>query len=230
MDVEKVSITVIGIGGIGTKLLYYTLPEFLSGRFRDALVTITLVDGDSYEDRNRDRQHFHRAGNKAEVAAEALAAHFTDIVFQSEKHYVTEANIVLRVGEGDIVFLCVDNHATRRLVSKRCEELQNVALISGGNDVTDGNVQVFVRKNGVSVTAPLTKYHPEIADPKDKRPDEVGCAALAAGGNTQIAITNNDIAAAMLNAFYAYCEGKLAYGEVYCDVVKNSRKAHPRLP
>lgn len=227
---REMNITVIGIGGIGTKLLYYTLPEFLAGRFPEDLVRVTLVDGDAYEDRNRDRQHFHRIGNKADVAAEALAELFPKISFTAEPRYVTDENALLRVGEDDIIFLCVDNHATRRLVSKRCEELRNVVLISGGNDFTDGNIQVFVRKDGASMTAPLTTYHPEIENPRDKRPDEAGCAALAASGNAQITITNNDIAAAMLNAFYAYLEGNLVYGEVYCDIVKNSRKTQPRLP
>ena len=35
---------------------------------------------------------------------------------------------------------------------------------------------VYRRAAGVDVTHPLTRFHPEIARPADKRPDELSCA------------------------------------------------------
>ena len=40
--------------------------------------------------------------------------------------------------------------------------LTDVTLISGGNDETDGNVQLVRRRDGYSVDGHLTEIHPEI--------------------------------------------------------------------
>ena len=141
-------IKVIGIGGIGSCLLP-TLCRFLEHYENiGEEVNVTLIDGDIYTEENESRQNFSRLGSKAEVSTDDLKEIFNCIRFNSVPHYVVEENIVGIIRENDIVFLCVDNHATRKLVSDRCEELENVVLISGGNEFTDGNIQVHVRKNG----------------------------------------------------------------------------------
>jgi hypothetical protein len=50
--------------------------------------------------------------------------------------YVNESNIaaLLRGGLHNVILLCVDNHATRKLVNDHCATLPDVCLISGGND------------------------------------------------------------------------------------------------
>jgi hypothetical protein len=127
----------------------------------------------------------------------------------------------------------VDNHATRKLLSDRCTELDDVVLISGGNRFTDGNIQVHVRKDGQDITLPIASYKNEIANPTDKNPADVrregGCEVERAS-SPQLLITNNVVAALMLNAFYGWTQGKLEgetrYEEVYVDVLFN--KAAPR--
>lgn len=215
-------VKVIGIGGIGGCLLP-VLCKFLSYH-EEKNVDMVLVDGDTYERKNAERQFFKKVGNKAEVTAERLRDDFPRVGFEFLFMYADEANIESIIREGDIVFLCVDNHATRKLVSDCCEELSDVVLISGGNGFTDGNIQVFVRKDGEDVTLPLTNdRHPEIAEPKDKHPNELSCEELMVS-EPQLIIMNNAIAAAMLNCFYAYLQGKLNYTELYVDIITgNSR-------
>ncbi len=116
------------------------------------------------------------------------------------------------------------------LVSRRCEELSDVVLISGGNDFTDGNVQVYVRQDGRDVTLPLTRFHPEIAEPKDKSPAEMSCEELAAGAAPQLLFMNLTIASAMLNAFYAWRPARLRYGEVYLDIMEGKAQPVARVP
>lgn len=221
---EKAEIKVIGIGGIGGCLLP-VLARFL--RFRDGVdARLMLIDGDVFESSNQDRQAFDCTGNKAEVTALRLGREYTDnIRINYTSEYVTDENAVSLIRENDIIFLAVDNHATRKLVSDRCEDLENVVLLSGGNDLTDGNVQVFIRKGGNSLTLPLTsKFHPEIRHPQDRIPQDAGCDEQVAV-EPQILITNNAIAAAMLNAFYAFLEGELTYDEVFIDIITgNSRQ------
>jgi hypothetical protein len=129
-----------------------------------------------------------------------------------------------------VVFLGVDNHKTRRLVSDHCQALEDITLISGGNDFTDGNVQVYLRSSGRDVTLPLTRFHPEIADPRDRSPHEMSCDELSQEAAPQLLFMNLAVASAMLNAFYAWQLGKLEYGEVYLDILQGKASPSPRRP
>lgn len=223
---ETRKIKVIGTGGIGTYLLE-PLSRYLS--YVDDYCEITAVDGDTYEERNRERQRFTDIGNKAEETVRLLKASFPKIHFRAKPEYITEDNIITTIREGDIVFLCVDNHATRKIVSERCAELDNVLLISGGNNYTDGDVIIYHRKNGKDMTPPLHKL-PEIANHKDKNPGEFtdaerqGCQQEART-NPQLLFMNLDIASLMLSCYYAHEQGKLDCQRVYSDILTQARRA-----
>ncbi len=124
------------------------------------------------------------------------------------------------------MFLCVDNHPTRKLVSQHWETLPDVILFSGGNEGvnpprergTYGNVQIAVRDNGENRTVPITRYHPEITRTKDKLPHELSCGQLVAS-TPQILFTNLAVASAMLNAFFAQLCDRLHYQEVKLDIL-----------
>lgn len=227
----KIDITLIGLGGIGCALAPF-LARYLQAE-RQATgeeVRITLVDGDDFEAGNVTRQSFEALGNKAKVKATELARSFPDLSFRAIPEFVTPANLSRVIGSGDLVFLAVDNHATRRAVSRRCEELSDVVLISGGNDFIDGNVQVYVRQDSRDITLPLTRFHPEIAEPKDKSPAEMSCEELAATAAPQLLFMNLTVASAMLNAFYTWRSGRLRYGEVYLDIVEGRMQPVARAP
>jgi molybdopterin/thiamine biosynthesis adenylyltransferase len=218
---------VIGVGGIGCALLPH-LARYLQAKGEAARVT--LVDGDAFEARNADRQTFGRLGNKATVKAMELAQQFEGLSFRAVAEYLTPENVEAAFQSGDVVFLGVDNHATRRVVSDRCQKLAEVTLISGGNDYTDGNVQVYLRRAHRDVTLPLTRLHPEIADPKDRSPHELSCEELSRGAAPQLLFANLAVASAMLNAFYACEMGKLQYGEVYLDILEGRANPVARAP
>ena len=157
-------IKMIGVGGITTALLPF-LCRFLN--FEGDMFRITLIDGDEFEKKNAKRQSFQRIGNKAKVKAEELYQEFKNLSFRAVSEFLSEKNAVDFIQDGDIVFLGVDNHKTRKTVSDYCRTLSNIVVISGGNELTDGNVQVYVRKEDKDVTTPLTKFHPEIDNPQD---------------------------------------------------------------
>ncbi|HLC99789.1 MAG TPA: ThiF family adenylyltransferase [Patescibacteria group bacterium] len=215
------NIKVVGIGGIGGALLPI-LCRFLA--FRSPGARVSLIDGDQYEQKNQERQVFDRPGNKAEVTVGRLVKDFPSLSLQSRPEYLHDGNIVSLIREDDVVLLCVDNHATRKLVSDRGEELDNCVIISGGNEYTDGSVQIFWRREGTCHTLPLANdYHPEIRFPKDKNPGEIGCLE-ATESTPQLLITNNAIAAVMLSVLYAHLENRVEYDEVYVDILTgNSR-------
>jgi len=190
---------------------------------------VVLIDGDEYKDKNRGRQRFRRLGNKAEVKAEELAPDYQNVLVKAEPIYVKGDNVVSLIRENDVVFLCVDNNATRKLISDRCEELDHVLLISGGNELTDGGAQVFLRRDGQSLTLPLANpHHVNIQYPKDENPGDVGCDELAESV-PQVLFTNNLVAAKMLGIFYSYLqEGKMRFDEVYCDLITGNCRAVKR--
>jgi molybdopterin/thiamine biosynthesis adenylyltransferase len=217
-----IEIKAIGIGGIGCALLPF-LCRYL--QYSEARARLTLIDGDRFERRNAARQAFSHLGNKAEVKAVELAREYEVLSFRAVPEYVTEVNVGRLIGEGEMVFLMVDNHASRNLVSSHAATLSNLTLISGGNDFEDGNVQIYVRQDGQDLTPSLTRYHPEIATPQDRNPAAMSCEELMAAGAPQLLFANLMVASLMLNAFYAIRQGRLNYSEVYLDILQNASRA-----
>ena len=217
------SFKVIGLGGIGA-VVAQGLTMFLASEGERA--TLSLIDGDAYEPRNRDRVRFDDDDNKALSKARELSELSGGVVtILPVPRFVTPRNARHFVEDGDVVFLCVDNHATRRTISRRCRKLGEVLLISGGNDGiengrsgTFGNVMVYRRTAGTDRTHPLTRFHPEIAQPRDKRPDELSCAELAKSGAPQLLFTNWLVATTMLATYYSSTTGSLDFEELYLDV------------
>lgn len=223
------NIVVIGIGGIGTHLIR-PLCRYLNECGSD--ITLTLIDGDSFEPKNASRQEFSNFDNKAEVLAKELMEKHPNIDVSGKGWYVTQDNAYIAINEGDIVFSCVDNHATRKVVSERGMELQDAVIISGGNDFSDGNVQVFIRQDGENITPPLTHLHPEIDNPKDKNPGEMSCEELAQNGSPQLIFTNLLASAWMLTVFWKLLEwmesensNQFDYSEIYFDGMTGNARA-----
>jgi hypothetical protein len=227
-------VVVIGIGGIGGALLQ-PLASFLNSL--DVHHRLVLVDGDKFEPKNAERQSFQSLGNKAQVKAAETVKLLGEscVTVVPVANYVTPENIGNIIKTGDFVFLCVDNHPTRKLVSEHWETLPDVILFSGGNEGinpphqrgTYGNVQIAVRRNGENVTVPITRYHPEITQTKEKLPHELSCGQLVES-TPQILFTNFAVASAMLNAFFAQICGRLSYQEVKVDIL--AARMLPQFP
>jgi hypothetical protein len=136
------------------------------------------------------------------------------------------------VRKGDVLLSCLDNHASRLLLSQRCDGLTDVVMISGGNDGvgaddegqlqrgTLGSVQVHWRRGGIDLSPTLTHHHPEIAQPKDKRHDELSCTEAIAS-QPQILFTNLMTASCMLNTMLLLlCRGALHYSDISFDIAE----------
>lgn len=231
---ENCNVKIVGLGGVGGIVLDY-LSLFL--RSLQIPLRLVLIDGDSYEPANQQRMRFSRAGNKAEVKASEIAGVLQDseVTLIAVPEYLDSGNLDRLIRERDILFLCVDNHATRRLVSEHCARLQEVVLFSGGNDGVElpqkrgtfGNVQIAIRHSGADLSAPITRFHPEIRHAQGKLPSELDCGQLAVSSR-QILMANLAVASAMMNAFFAYTCGRLSYQEVQFDILE--ARSLPQLP
>jgi hypothetical protein len=232
---------VIGLGGIGQIVATY-LARFLGSLRRDA--TLVLIDGDDFEQGNEARmavtEYF---ANKAEALQDDLAAAGvgSDVTVAAVPEYVTPDNVarLVRSGPAESVLLCVDNHATRNLVAAHAVGLDDIVLVSGGNDGvgpdgggtvrhgTAGNVQAYVRAGGTQQTPELTAFHPEIADPADRRPDQAGCGELVTSA-PQILFANLCAASCMLSTWWLHACGGLEYSELVFDISKG--RTAPLIP
>jgi molybdopterin/thiamine biosynthesis adenylyltransferase len=131
-----------GIGGIVTRGVHK-----LANASKNKII---LIDNDTFEFGNISRQTFSTFGNKAEVLAEELSSlpHNVASIVANSDRYTFGCSSPTRIGDKQIIFCCVDNHFTRAIVNAHCKELANVTLISGGNEIQDGNVQFVVKKRG----------------------------------------------------------------------------------
>lgn len=212
-------LVIIGLGGVGS-ILCERLARFLSFSNELENTELLLVDGDIYEFKNLVRQDFTRMGNKADVKSTDLKLQFPKLKVASFPTFINEVNLTSVITEGDVVFLCVDNHKTRMIVSNYCEKISNITLISGGNEYIDGNVQIYVRENNKDKTPSLCAYHPEIANPDDKLPEEMSCEELSQS-DPQLYFTNLGVAFYMCCAFYnVVVTKKYEASETYFDIVK----------
>jgi len=225
---KSYSVIIIGLGGIGS-ILCEKICRFLN-YLDEVKVNITLVDGDNFETKNHERQEFSILGNKAEVKVDDLRNKFNQISVDAIPHFVNLYTIEKIVKEKDIVLLAVDNHKTRNIVSNYCRELQDVTLISGGNELTDGNVQIYIRKGGRDLTPDLGDYHPEIQNPRDRTPEEMSCEELSKS-EPQLYFTNLGAATLMCWMFYnVVVKENYKFSEVYFDILTMVSDSKVRSP
>ena len=204
-------IVIIGLGGIGGLLA--NLVWKLCDNPQNELI---LIDGDEFELGNMPRQYFKKIGNKAECWTKMIS----DFSPTCHVSYLPEFYPgSYRISDGDIVLIGVDNHYVRRLINEDCKKLRNITVISGGNELTDGNAQFFVIKDGTKVAGDfLDTYHPEIAKAEPEKKKE-GCDRRP---EPQFLVTNNFVVSAMVNILWTVLNGILpTYSEVYVDVERN---------
>lgn len=225
---ENTSVKLIGLGGVGSIVARYAA-MFLAALRQE--IRLVLIDGDSFEPSNATRMFFGSCGNKADVVRAELLPRFADstLSLAAIGEYLTPENISRLIQPADIVLLAVDNHATRKLVSDHCARLDEICLISGGNDGvgqdstgtsrrgTYGNVQIYLRRASRDATPTLTRHHPEVENPADRLPTDQSCTDLIASV-PQILFANLAVASAMLNTLWLHLCGALHYSELAFDI------------
>lgn len=225
---RQINITIIGLGGVGS-ILVGRLCRFLNFS-QEFAPSILLVDGDIYEPKNLERQEFTSIGeNKAEAKAFELSTKFSRIEFDVFDSYVNEGNVNNVIKEGTVVFICVDNHKSRRIINNYCKTLNDVTVISGGNELTDGNTQLYIRRGGRDITPDLCRYHPEIEHSESKLPDEMSCEELSMS-EPQLYFANLGVATLMCWMFYnAVVNNQYDRSESYFDLLTMSADSKIRI-
>lgn len=217
---KEINVTVIGLGGIGS---YLCDPLFRYLNFKEDInIKANLIDGDQYESKNLARQNFVNVDSfKSRDKKVELERKFPFVKFENITEYINSDNISNYIGENDYVFICVDNHKTRKIINDYVKQLSDIVVISGGNDYSDGNVQIYIRKNGMDILPSLTDYHPEILNHEDQTPEEMSCEELH-NSEPQLIFANLFASTLMVSSFFNIFENSSInnISEIYFDVIQ----------
>lgn len=198
----------IGAGGTGTHLIGPLL-AYLDAHHAELGEEwqLVVIDGDNFDSGNLSRQLFE-PGFVATNKAEAMAQMYNRYPVIAVPRFIGKDDLQTMVNEGDTVFICADNMSIRALVQERALELDNVVVINAGNEMHDGNVQLFVRQHGRNETPPITFLHPEIhyIGEEDRQPMSCQQAAALPGGG-QLILANQQAASWMMAALWRYDTG-----------------------
>lgn len=201
----------VGAGGTGS-ILYPSLLRYLGAthRHRDEDALLAVIDGDTLAYSNLDRQLYPGSAVGANKA-EALVALYPvpgNLIVTPIPQYLGEDNIEKFIQTADTILIAVDNYAVRALINDRVKNLDNATVINGGNEESDGSVQIFVREDGKNITPPLDHCHPEIAYAEKDDRRKLSCqqiSDLPGGGQTLVA--NMMSATLILNALRLIHDG-----------------------
>ena len=157
---------VIGAGGLGSPVAFYLASAGIG--------TITLVDNDTVDLTNLQRQILHttaRIGQpKVQSGKTALADINPDINIVALNERVEGERLNELVQQANVVLDCSDNFATRHAVNRACVA-HRVPLVSGAAIRFDGQISVFDSRNP---DAPCYAC----LFPPDEQFEEVQCATM----------------------------------------------------
>lgn len=225
---SKLSVKIVGLGGIGSWLAHFIALE-LSAYWQGS--QLSLIDGDRYQPQNRRRQalcYSEEAYKACAVKAQLSKICRDRIVIHARQVYLDRRSAYRFILDGDIVLLCADNHQTRCLVSQRCQDLDNVTLLSGGNEGSQGCVLVHIRRDGQDLSGPIEKYHPDISRAGAQLPvfSQHACEQRV-GDDPQILVTNVAVAQRMYQIFWAILHHGFSGSEYALDVAKFAERVIP---
>lgn len=180
---------VIGCGGVGSRVaeLLYRLKQ-----------PIMLIDGDTLEEKNLDRQLFSTeqiGQNKAQALAGQYNCSFLPEYFHSG---------LRRFQPQDVLLCCADNHACRKEVLSACDRDKCRSVI-GGNEYTDAEAYWYEPEWKDTHNDPRIAY-PEILTNRSGDPlAPVGCVE-AAKERPQLVLANAEAAVLMMHLYYFYTQ------------------------
>lgn len=182
---------IIGCGGVGSWLaeaLVRLIPN------KDRLV---LVDGDTIERKNLDRQMFSEdqiGSNKAVALAEKLGCRRIPSWFSESAFPVTD---------GDWLFGCVDNNPARKSILNCCDMFGCYAIVAS-NETHSSEAWVYYPSwKGHPDKDPRINHAPGILSDHSGNPmaAAIGCTGEAQAQNRQL-VTANFMAAALAAHLY----------------------------
>ncbi|HYG60722.1 MAG TPA: ThiF family adenylyltransferase [Symbiobacteriaceae bacterium] len=215
---NKAAVIIVGAGGIGSALFQDLC------RFLPHTLDIHLVDGDTVEGKNIQRQMFSRKDlgrNKAEALQEKgtmalgldrIYHHAWFLEGSHQLHQIAQHySRVTLVG-------AVDNHPARRVMEawvQQAADKRTVYYVDCANEESRGEVvAVFADKAGVQ-GAFRSQVDPAVLTDDRGDPLKKSCNQLLDEGNRQVLATNRKAAIIALECIDAHLKGETPVGIVY---------------
>ena len=176
---KKYQLIIVGCGGTGSALLYF-LSRFLFNLDKDVLVT--LVDGDTVEQKNVTRQSFV-PGDIGENKAKVLSNRYLNLLglqmSYCDKFIETSDDLwdLIYNDKFPIIVGCLDNTLARSHLDKCCKNLYSGAYLDAGNAEHHGQVVLGLKYRNNNVLQPVGYYFPELIVPEE-RGYTMSCADL----------------------------------------------------
>ncbi len=157
---------IIGAGGLGCPAALYLGSAGVG--------TLTLIDADSVDATNLQRQIAHRTecvGQlKVESLKQAIAALNPDTQINAVARHADRALLDAWVPQADVVLDCTDNFTTRHAINAACVRHRK-PLVSGAALRFDGQVSVFEPRDAASPCYACVF-------PEAESPEEAACATM----------------------------------------------------
>jgi hypothetical protein len=209
---------VIGSGGSGGHLIP-ALSRLLAYHSNTQNSTLTVIDGDEYEEKNMTRQIVapnHVGLNKADAMRDFCRYQGLANV-ESRAQFITGSTFIplLRGSQSPLVVACVDNDATRlaliKAIETACDGKDFFFITPGNSDGIEdvkGQALWYGRINGVNVGCNPSLVYPNIENPQDSIPSEGSCA-LHAPSRPQLIAANFMAASITLMVIQNLLDGAL---------------------
>lgn len=192
-------IVIIGCGGVASWLMPPLVKLLAQMQHKPDLI---LVDGDTIEQRNLERQFFTDEDigkNKAQATAEKYAGQFNSITFVS-RYFNAGQTFDEPVGTA-LFICCADNHAARRAVLEAVDTGGHWAIIAG-NEYTEAESYFYDQRMKGSPSDPRVFYPSILTDNTGDPTRPVGCTGEAAIAAPQLVLANFSAANHALWLFY----------------------------
>ena len=148
IDNKKFDIVVVGCGGTGSQLIPFLMQ--LSNNIKDKIKSITLIDGDVYEDSNLRNQKITKSDvgfKKAKVLAERYSYIFEELDINYYDEYILSWHTLDDITGYNVILLgCTDNNPSRRILCEfmnKCDN-KNIIYIDSGNGTDNRIGQIVV--------------------------------------------------------------------------------------
>lgn len=212
---------IIGVGGTGS-LLARDLPKLLIGTSHE----ITLVDGDIVEENNMVRQSYQKqdiGDKKADILSKKINT-FYSCDCRSINTYLMKDELIEDINKHNnfipVIIGCVDNDSTRKILERTFNEVNSCVYLDSANSEFEGNIYVAIKSNNKHKGVLRSSIY-DLQN--DKLPTQHECTTQISKGNLQYLITNNNMAASLLEHCFLIINKKIRTGVTH---VKQLEKIH----
>lgn len=237
------NIVIVGAGGTAS-FVAPVVAKLMAFR-KPGECTLTIIDEDEIEDKNLARSYseddvgMNKAELLAEICVDRVPSGSLDV--KAIPAYVLPSNFdryhEAWCKDGVVVLACVDNNVSRCFIEEQISKLDNAVLITPGNDVIDGQVHTYIRRNGEDVSPKISEICPSMAadnSPNNIFPDDENCTDKYEE-EPQLILANMTAGVLALNSLWRHVindetRDSEVYNEVYFNVNTCAARPFERQP